>query len=248
MDKYGLIGYPLGHSFSAKYFNNKFEVEGVDAIYQNFEIEDVSGISEIVSLNTDLKGINVTIPHKESIITFLNSLSQEAKEIGAVNTIKVVRNHEGSYSLIGFNTDYIGFRKSIEPLIDSNIHTKALVLGTGGASKAVVYALEKMGVEWLYVSRSSGDKRITYNDIDDSIIESHKIIINCSPVGTFPNIDECPNLPYNAIGENHILYDLVYNPEVTLFLQKGKEQGASTKNGAEMLELQALAAWDIWNG
>lgn len=178
---------------------------------------------------------------------FLDNLSDNAKEIGAVNTIKVVRDADGEFTLEGFNTDYIGFRKSIEPLIDSNIHTRALVMGTGGASKAVVKALEDMNINWKYVSRSEGSNRITYNDIDKDIIDSHKVIINCSPLGTYPKTDECPDLPYDFIDSNHLLYDLVYNPAETLFLKKGKEKGATTKNGAEMLELQALAAWEIWN-
>lgn len=246
MDKYGLIGYPLGHSFSAKYFNNKFKEEGINAEYQNFEIEDIANIKEIVGNSTDLKGLNVTIPHKEGVIPFLSILSDDAKAIGAVNTIKVVRNDDNTLSLSGHNTDHIGFKNSIEPLIKPDIHTKALVLGTGGASKAVVYALESMNIECLYVSRTSGEQRITYDDIDKSVINDYKVIVNCSPVGTFPNIDQCPKLPYKLITNDHLLYDLVYNPEVTLFLQKGLDNGATIKNGAEMLEKQAIAAWNIW--
>lgn len=247
MDKYGLIGFPLGHSFSAKYFNNKFATEGIDAEYVNFETKEISKVRDIVAQNKSLKGLNITIPHKEGVMPFLDNLSDNAKEIGAVNTIKVVRDADGEFTLEGFNTDYIGFRKSIEPLIDSNIHTRALVMGTGGASKAVVKALEDMNINWKYVSRSEGSNRITYNDIDKYIIDSHKVIINCSPLGTYPKTDECPDLPYDFIDSNHLLYDLVYNPAETLFLKKGKEKGATTKNGADMLELQALAAWEIWN-
>lgn len=249
MDKYGLIGFPLSHSFSAKYFNNKFEVERINAKYLNFEIEDVSKIKDIVSHDTNLKGMNVTIPHKQNVIAHLDELSDDAKGMGAVNVIKVVRSKsdKNKYSLIGYNTDYVGFKKSIEPLINKVIHNKALVLGTGGASKAVVYALDQMGIEWKYVSRTEGVNRITYDKIDKTIMQSHKVIINCSPIGTYPNIDECPNLPYHLISNEHLLYDLVYNPSETLFLKRGKEQGATIKNGHEMLELQAMAAWEIWN-
>lgn len=248
MDKYGLIGFPLGHSFSAKYFNNKFEKESISAEYLNFEIENISSINDILAQHNELKGMNVTIPHKESVIPFLSSLSTDAQKIGAVNTIKVEKNVEtNEYSLIGYNTDYIGFKNSISPLINSKIHSKALVLGTGGASKAITHALDEMNIEWIYVSRTRGEKRIAYKDVDASLMNSHNVIVNCSPIGTYPNIDECPDIPYEYITENHLLYDLVYNPSETLFLRKGKQNGAITKNGAEMLELQALAAWDIWN-
>ncbi len=249
MDKYVLIGFPLGHSFSARFFNDKFEKENIDAKYDNFEVEDATMIKDIVEQNPNLKGINVTIPHKENILSALDFLSDEAKAIGAVNTIKVVRqnNDTNQYSLIGYNTDYIGFKKSIEPLINKVIHNKAIVLGTGGASKAIVYALEQMGIEWKYISRTSGNNRITYDKINKSIMQSYKVIINCSPLGTFPNIEEYPDIPYEYINNDHLLYDLVYNPEETMFLKKGKLNGATTKNGAEMLELQALAAWEIWN-
>lgn len=249
MHKYGLIGFPLGHSFSAKYFNNKFKVESIDAEYLNFEIENIADIKEVLANNDNLRGMNVTIPHKENVIPFLDSLSPNAQKIGAVNTIKVIRdpNDSTSYKLEGHNTDYIGFKNSILPLINTHIHTKALVLGTGGASKAVVHALEDMNIEWIYISRTGGNNRITYDDIDASIMDSHKVIINCSPLGTYPNVDQCPNLPYHLITPNHLLYDLVYNPAETLFLAKGKQNGATIKNGAQMLEGQALAAWNIWN-
>lgn len=248
MNKYGLIGFPLGHSFSAKYFNNKFKQESIDAEYLNFEIENIEDIVKVLDNTENLKGLNVTIPHKETVIPFLDSLSTSAQKIGAVNTIKVIRYHNNgtSYKLEGHNTDYVGFKKSIQPLINPHTHTKALVLGTGGASKAIVQALEDMNIEWLYVSRTKGNNCITYNDIDASIMDDYKVIINCSPLGTFPKTDECPNLPYHLITKEHLLYDLVYNPAETLFLYNGKKQGATIKNGEEMLELQALAAWEIW--
>lgn len=249
MDKYALIGFPLGHSFSANYFNTKFERESISAEYLNFEIEKASEVKNIVENNYNLKGINVTIPHKENIVPLLHKLSDEAKAIGAVNTIKVVRNNTKTdeYSLIGYNTDYIGFKKSIEPLINKVIHSNALVLGTGGASKAITYTLDQMGIKWKYVSRTEGNNKITYDKIDEQIMSTHKVIINCSPLGTYPNTNEAPTLPYHLITNQHLLYDLVYNPAETLFLRNGKLRGATTKNGAEMLELQALAAWKIWN-
>lgn len=246
---YGLVGFPLKHSFSSKFFNEKFTREGIEAEYLNFEIEDVLQIREVILFNQYLRGLNVTIPYKEKVIPFLNEISPEAEKIGAVNVIKVERrpNDMYFYRLIGYNTDYIGFKKSIEPLIRTEIHQKALILGTGGASKAVAQALEDLNIEWKYVSRTGGNNKFTYDEIDAGILNEYKIIVNCSPVGTFPKTDECPNIPYQLLTSEHLLYDLVYNPAETLFLKKGKAQGATTKNGAEMLELQALAAWEIWN-
>lgn len=248
MDTYGLIGFPLKHSFSSKFFNEKFSLEKIDAEYLNFEIPDISEIRRVVLFNQYLKGLNVTIPYKEQVIPYLNEISSEAKQIGAVNTIKIdrVAGEMYSYKLIGFNTDYIGFKNSLSPLIKPNIHKKALVLGTGGASKAVAKALTDLGIEWIYVSRNKGVNMLTYNELDKSIIENYQIIVNTTPLGTFPNTDIAPYLPYNAITPNHILYDLTYNPAETLFLKKGKVNGATIKNGEEMLLLQAKAAWDIW--
>ena len=245
---FGLIGFPLKHSFSSKFFTEKFAREGIDAEYLNFEIEDILQIREVIIFNQHLRGLNVTIPYKEQVIPFLNEITPEAQKIGAVNTIKIEREPDNMYfyHLTGHNTDYIGFRKSIEPLIRPETHKKALILGTGGASKAVRQALEDLNIEWKYVSRSSGDGRFTYDELDENILKEYKIIVNCSPVGTFPNTDECPDIPYPYLTNEHLLYDLVYNPAETLFLKKGKAHGASIKNGAEMLELQALAAWEIW--
>lgn len=247
--KFGLIGYPLTHSFSAKFFNEKFKREKIDAEYLNFEIDDVQKIKEIVFGNPDLKGLNITIPYKETIIPFLHEVSYEAKKIGAVNVIRIERNSNNPESVIlkGYNSDYIGFKSSLTPLLRPHIHKKALILGTGGASKAVAYALSDLSIDWNYVSRSSGNNRLTYYEVDEMVMAEHTVIVNASPVGTFPNIDQAPALPYQFVTTRHLFYDLVYNPAETLFMKKGKELGATVKNGAEMLELQALAAWEIWN-
>lgn len=248
MKLYGLIGFPLQHSFSAKFFNKKFQQEGIDATYLNFEIEHIHELRRILVFNPHLRGLNVTIPHKEAVIDFLDDVSPSAKKIGAVNVIKIERGYGDTYGykLKGFNTDYIGFKNSISPLIHPKIHDRALVLGTGGASKAVCCALETLGIEWVYVSRTPRKDRFTYNTLTSDIIADHKIIINTTPLGTFPNIEDFPNIPYQSLTPQHLVYDLVYNPAETAFLRKGREMGATTKNGEEMLELQALAAWGIW--
>lgn len=248
MDTYGLIGFPLKHSFSAMFFTEKFKKENIDAEYLNFEIEDILQIREVILANLHLKGLNVTIPYKEQVIPFLDELSPEAKKIGAVNVIKIDRNPTDKHNsyLKGYNTDYVGFKKSIEPLINSDIHKKALVLGTGGASKAIVQALIDLGIDWKYVSRTAGENKFTYNELTPEIINDYRIIINTSPVGTFPNVNEYPDIPYQYLTRDHLLFDLVYNPAETAFLKKGKAQGATVKNGEEMLHLQAEEAWKIW--
>jgi len=237
MKTYGLIGKNISYSFSRNYFNNKFKNESIsNSQYINFEIDNLSELNNI--FNTDNYGFNVTIPYKEAIIPYLDSLDIHSKKIGAVNTIKIENGKK-----IGFNTDWIGFKKSIEPLLKPH-HTKALILGTGGASKAVIYALEQLKIETLIISRSG---KITYKDLSEEIIQNHTIIINCTPVGTFPNVDSAPDIPYNFITNNHLAYDLIYNPAETLFLIKCKEKGATIKNGLEMLEIQAEESWKIWN-
>ncbi|MCB9361577.1 MAG: shikimate dehydrogenase [Flavobacteriales bacterium] len=243
MNLYGLIGHPLSHSFSKKYFTEKFEKEDItNSSYELFDIDAVEKVKSILELNTNLKGLNVTIPYKKSIIPFLTELSTEAKEIGAVNTIKI----EGN-KLIGHNTDYFGFKQSLKPFIEIN-HERALILGTGGASKAVAYALNSININCLFVSRNpKNDNEISYDDINEYVIKHHQIIVNTTPIGTFPNIDERPNLDYNLITPSHLLYDLVYNPSETVFLKEGKEHGAITLNGYQMLQLQAEKAWEIWN-
>ncbi|WP_286846027.1 MULTISPECIES: shikimate dehydrogenase family protein [unclassified Proteiniphilum] len=249
MDTYGLIGFPLKHSFSAKFFTEKFMRENIDAEYLNFELEDILDIRRVILFNQHLKGLNVTIPYKEKVIPFLHDISPEAERVGAVNVIRIERKPGDMYyyKLTGYNTDYTGFKNSLNPILKTDVHRKALILGTGGASKAVAQALKDLNIDWTYVSRSKGDNRLTYNELTSAIILDHKLIVNASPVGTFPDVDNCPDIPYQYLTTGHLLYDLVYNPETTLFLKKGKEQGAVIKNGKEMLELQALAAWEIWN-
>ena len=245
MDKYGLIGYPLGHSFSIGYFNEKFQNECIDATYENFEIPSIENLTEILDSNPELKGLNVTIPYKEKVISYLDSISPEARAIGAVNVIKV--NHKGNKTeLKGYNSDVIGFTQSIEPLLE-RYHKKALVLGTGGASKAIIFSLKSLCIETLTVSRYERHGCVRYEDITPEMIKEYNVIVNCTPCGMYPQTDDCPNLPYEAMDSHTLLYDLIYNPDETLFLKKGKAQGATVKNGLEMLLLQAFASWNFWN-
>lgn len=246
MEKYGLIGYPLKHSFSSKFFGEKFEKENINAEYSNYEISDINTLPSIITSDSNIKGLNVTIPYKEQVIQFLDELDDTAKAIGAVNVIKVIRK-ENRIILKGYNSDLIGFQNSIEPMIDPLLHTKALILGTGGASKAVKYGLKRLGVESKFVSRTARSESFTYDDLTEEVLSEYKVIVNSSPVGTFPNVDECPAIPYKYLTDSHLLYDLVYNPPVTKFLELGQKQGARIKNGGEMLQLQAIAAWRIWN-
>lgn len=245
MDKYGLIGYPLGHSFSKSYFNEKFENEKIDAEYINFEIPTLDSLPEILASNPELKGLNVTIPYKEKVISYLDSISPEARAIGAVNVIRV--DHKGNNTFLkGFNSDVIGFTKSIEPLLE-RFHKKALILGTGGASKAINFGLKSLGLETVFVSRFERPGTIQYSQITPDIIQEYNVIINCTPCGMYPHIDECPQLPYDAITSKNLLYDLLYNPDETLFMKKGALHGATVKNGLEMLLLQAFASWEFWH-
>ena len=242
MDKYGLIGYPLEHSFSRNYFNEKFRNERIDAEYDNFEIPSIENFKEVLETTPNLRGLNVTIPYKEEVIRYLDELSPEARAIGAVNVIRVT--HKGSKTVLkGFNSDVIGFTRSIESMLEP-LHRKALILGTGGAAKAVDYGLKSLGLGTLFVSRTARPGVITYNDVTPDLIRSHKVIVNCTPLGMYPHVDSCPPLPYEAMDSHTLLYDLLYNPDETLFMQKGRQQGAITKNGLEMLLLQAFASWD----
>ena len=244
--KFGLIGFPLSHSFSRKFFTEKFANEGINAVYLNFELENIGELSHLISTHPDLEGFNVTIPYKEQIISYLDQIDESAAQIQAVNTVKLSR-FDRRISFHGYNTDIHGFQKSIKPLLQK-YHHKALVLGTGGASKAVIKALENLGIDAILVSRNPEEKgEISYTDLDEDIMDSYKIVINTTPIGTFPNIDGCPAIPFEWITSKHLLFDLVYNPEVTEFLKQGRERGATIKNGLEMLHLQALAAWEIWN-
>ena len=247
MDRYGLIGYPLGHSFSISYFNQKFADEGINAKYENYEISSIDMLTEILDKHPNLKGLNVTIPYKEKVIPFLDSIAPEAREIGAVNVIRVT--HEGKKTLLkGFNSDVIGFTRSIEPMLDRKWHKKALILGTGGASKAIHYGLKSLGLESVYVSRYERPETIQYSQVTPEVIREYNVIVNCTPVGMYPKTEECPPLPYEAMDHHTILYDLIYNPDQTLFMQKGAQYGAEVKNGLEMLLLQAFASWEFWNG
>ena len=213
----------------------------------NFEFPDVaSAVSHLRSVD-NLCGFNVTIPYKQQIIPYLDTLSPEAREMGAVNVVCVRRDATGNVRWHGDNSDWIGFSRSLQPLLDSNLHRRALVLGTGGASKAVVYALHRLGLPTLYVSRTSAPERITYNDLTPDCLAEHLVLVNCSPVGMFPHVDKCPDVPYHLLTSRHLLYDLVYNPLETLFMKRGAAQGATVKNGLEMLHLQAEAAWEMWH-
>ncbi len=293
---YGLLGYPLGHSFSRAFFNDKFAREGINAEYLNFELPSANLLPQVIEEHPTLCGLNVTIPHKQAVIPFLDEISEEARLIGAVNVIRIKRYEDSCkpYILKGFNSDIIGFTDSIRPLLQPH-HRKALVLGTGGASKAICVGLEKLGIEWRYVSRQhpshpavpsssipspttavppssvpsptaavppssipsptaavpalSGAVAppLTYADLTPALLAEYTVIVNCTPLGMFPKVDACPDIPYDALTPQHLLYDLVYNPEETLFLKRGREHGATVKGGLEMLHRQALASWDFWN-
>ena len=245
MKTYGLIGHPLGHSFSSQFFTDKFENEDIDAKYLNFDIPSIDDIMDVIASNPNLAGFNVTIPYKQKIMPYLDEINREAREIGAVNVVRVYRNGP-TVILQGYNSDIIGFRESITPLLHSH-HQKALILGTGGAAKAVKYVLEKKGLETVFVSRYTRPGTVSYKDIDSNAVKEYEVIVNCTPVGMYPKENECPALPYEHLSCNNLLYDLVYNPEHTLFLKRGQQQGAAVKNGLEMLILQAIASWEIWN-
>lgn len=240
---YGLVGSDISYSFSPAYFKEKFEKEGLKNYrYNLYDISDINQLPDIIAETKRLRGLNVTIPYKEAIIPLLDSTSKTAKKIGAVNTVTVSKKGK----LKGFNTDHYGFRKSLKPLLKEH-HEKALILGTGGASKAVAYALRKLGIEYDFVSRNGDEVIFSYTDLDKEIFDEYHIIINTTPLGTYPNIEECPPLDFSLFTDKHIAFDLVYNPEVSTFLKKAGEQGAVTKNGYEMLVYQAEKAWEIWN-
>ena len=245
MEKYGLIGYPLGHSFSIGYFNEKFQNEGIDAEYVNFEIPQINMLPEVIASNPDLVGLNVTIPYKEKVISYLDHVSPEARAIGAVNVIRII--HKGKNVILkGYNSDVIGFTQSIEPRLET-YHKKALILGTGGASKAINFGLKSLGLETVFVSRYERPGTIQYEKLTPEDIKEYNVIVNCTPCGMYPHTNKCPNLPYEAMDSHTLLYDLIYNPDETLFLYKGKQQGATVVNGLEMLLLQAFASWEFWH-
>jgi len=247
--QYGLLGYPLSHSFSKGYFTEKFRKEGIAAVYENFALPSILEFPSLILSSPQLVGLNVTIPYKQAVMTYLDALDPEAEAVGAVNVIRIERLVGQKPFLTGYNSDLVGFRESIRPLVSTigNLSLKALVLGTGGASKAILYGLHQLGVESQLVSRRSAPGQITYEDLTAAHYKDFRIIVNTTPLGMSPNIDTCPPLDYSLIDSGHLLFDAVYNPEKTLFLQKGEAQGATIKNGLEMLHLQAEAAWDIWN-
>lgn len=241
---FGLIGFPLSHSFSKKYFNDKFLSEKLtNHFYELFPLSEINQLPQLIASNRQLTGLNVTIPYKETVIPFLDEIDSEAEEIGAVNTIRF---HDGK--LKGFNTDVYGFNRSLMKKVHPSTHHSALILGTGGASKAVAYALKKNQIPFRWVSRSKkSTENLNYSELNNELIASHPIIINTTPLGMYPNIDSKPELPYDAITSKHLLYDLVYNPSESAFLKAGRLRGAITMNGLEMLHLQAERAWEIWN-
>ena len=252
MRKFGLVGSSLKHSFSSGYFNNKFRSESINSCtYENFELKNIEDLIPLVKSLPELIGLNVTIPFKEVVIPFLKELDEEAKNIGAVNTI-TIHVQDGQLQLKGFNTDAHAFQKSLVPLL-SSIHSSAIILGTGGAAKAVGYALRSLGIEVAYVSRKpemanmNNEEVISYSDLSQSRLNKHLVVINSTPQGMHPKLDSCPEISYKYLTANHLLYDLIYNPAETRFLKRGKENGAKTKNGLEMLELQAELSWEIWN-
>jgi len=240
--KFGLVGRDISYSFSRGYFADKFKNENLPHSYVNFDLQSIDELVDIIKNTPNLKGLNVTIPYKEAVIPLLDDLNKRAKKIGAVNTIRITSDKK----LKGYNTDYYGFKNSIQPHLKKH-HKRALILGTGGASKAIAYALKKLKIDYDYVSRSKKEGvTFLYSDVTDDIISSYQIIINCTPIGTFPNVNDCPNIPYGAITKKHILYDLIYNPEQTKFLSYGNTKGATIINGSEMLKLQAEKSWEIW--
>ena len=241
--RFGLLGRNISYSFSKKYFTDKFNNENfVGCTYENFDIPEITAFPEVIKNISDLKGLNVTIPYKETVIPFLDKLSKKAELIGAVNTIKITKKGK----LKGYNTDYYGFKKSLEPLLQPH-HKKALILGTGGASKGVAFALDELDITYTFVSREAKKNGIDYDRINATTFDNYQIIINATPVGTSPNVDAFPLLPYEFFTEKHIAYDLIYNPAETQFLKKAKDQGAQIKNGLDMLIFQAEKAWKIWN-
>ncbi|WP_347838268.1 shikimate dehydrogenase [uncultured Draconibacterium sp.] len=245
MKRYGLLGYPLTHSFSKRYFTERFENEKTAATYENFEIDSIEKFPQVVKDNPEVVGFNVTIPYKEQVIQYLDELNDSAKEIGAVNTIRVTRT-ENSIHLKGYNTDTFGFESSLKPFLKDH-HKKALILGTGGASKALKYVLGKLGIEYISASiEELKENEIRYEDIDEQMMNERLLIINATPLGTYPKVETFPNIPYEFINGKHLLFDLVYNPEVTQFLAKGAANGATIKNGYEMLLNQAKRSYEIW--
>ena len=244
MIKLGLIGYPLVHSFSKKYFNEKFDNENIKNVsYQNYELKNINELKSLIKRNSDLRGLNVTIPYKEKVIKYLYKIDEKYLNIGAVNVIKIIDN-----KLFGINTDYEAFKITLKEWLDNSFNSKALILGTGGSSKSVSLALKELNIDHNFVSRKKRKNVFSYEELlDIKIFSNYKLIINTTPLGMYPKINLLPNIPYRLITKNYYLYDLVYNPETTRFLEKGKRKGAKIKNGLEMLHLQAELSWNYWN-
>jgi shikimate dehydrogenase len=241
--RFGLLGRNISYSFSKGYFTEKFKMENLEACtYENFDLDNLSEFPSIIANTPKIKGINVTIPYKEEVIPYLDSLSKKAAQIGAVNTIRITKRGK----LKGYNTDYYGFKKSLQPLLQPH-HQRALILGTGGASKGVAFALEELGIAYTFVSRGGKENTIAYSSLNALLFENYQIVINCTPIGTSPDIDASPAIPYDLFTSKHIAYDLIYNPEETQFLSQAKAKGATTKNGYDMLVYQAEKSWEIWN-
>ena len=238
---YGLIGKNIDYSFSKNFFSKKFKNENINCKYLNFDIQNISEFKSVIS-DKNIRGLNVTIPYKEDVIKYIDEISNDAKSIGAVNTIKI-----SNKKLTGHNTDHIGFTKSIEKIDEFKNIESALILGSGGASKAIQFALDNLKIKYTIVSRSNSIKCINYNQVSEKIIKNHKLIINCTPLGTFPEVENCPEIDYRFLSPFNILYDLVYNPKQSSFLRKGVKAGCKIKNGLEMLEIQAIESWKIWN-
>lgn len=248
MNLYGLIGYPLEHSFSPAYFKEKFEEENIDAEYRLFPLASLSEFSRLLDRYPNLRGLNVTIPYKQKILPFLSEMRGAAQSIGAVNTIAFSRKNDQK-GTIGFNTDVYGFEQALIPLLKTH-HRKALILGTGGSSQTVAFVLRQLGIQWMMVSRkasSQSDQTIGYSEITGEVLQEYHLIINTTPLGMFPRVEGKPDLPYDAIGQDHLLFDLVYNPAVTAFLREGEKRGAATQNGYQMLCFQAERSWELWN-
>ena len=244
MIKLGLIGYPLVHSFSKKYFNEKFDNENIKNVsYQNYELKNINELKSLIKRNSDLRGLNVTIPYKEKVIKYLDKIDEKYLNIGAVNVIKIIDN-----KLFAINTDYEAFKITLKEWLDNSFNSKALILGTGGSSKSVSLALKELNIDHNFVSRKKRKNVFSYEELlDIKIFSNYKLIINTTPLGMYPKINLLPNIPYSLITKNYYLYDLVYNPETTRFLEKGKRKGAKIKNGLEMLHLQAELSWNYWN-
>ena len=244
---YGLIGYPLKHSFSQSYFEQKFAAEGIeDAVYRNFPMEYIDELTVLMDKEPNLRGLNVTLPYKEKVLWFMTKISPIAKAVGAANVVKFEENERGVWCPTAYNTDVVGFEKSFLKHKTEHLQS-ALILGTGGSAKAVAYVLKQLGIAYQFVSRRPQKDMLSYENLDRKTIENNLLIINTTPLGMFPKVDACPPIDYAAVGKDHFLFDLIYNPEETLFMKKGKQQGASVQNGYEMLCYQAEESWKIWN-